>query len=68
MLGLNIESNLAPKTAWLKEYLGFSKVGVSSVLKAFPAVLALNVENLEGKVRPTAMPYPPPPFLQLCLP
>ncbi|CAM9429195.1 unnamed protein product [Ectocarpus sp. 12 AP-2014] len=49
MLGLNIESNLAPKTTWLKEYLGFSKVGVSSVLKAFPAVLALNVENLEGK-------------------
>lgn len=51
MLGLNIESNLSPKTAWLQSYLGLSADGVASVLKSFPAVLALNVENLEGKVR-----------------
>ena len=51
MLGLNIESNLSPKTAWLQSYLGLSGGGVASVLKSFPAVLALNVENLEGKVR-----------------
>ncbi|CAM9147774.1 unnamed protein product, partial [Hapterophycus canaliculatus] len=46
-----IESNLGPKTAWLQEYLGLSKEGVASVLKSFPAVLALNVENLEGKAK-----------------
>lgn len=51
MLGLNIESNLSPKTAWLQSYLGLSSDGVANVLKSFPAVLALNVENLEGKVR-----------------
>ncbi len=52
MLGLNIESNLRPKTAWLQTYLGLSPDAVASVLKSFPAVLALTVENLEGKVRP----------------
>lgn len=50
MLVLNIESNLSPKTAWLQSYLSLSADAVAGVLKSFPTVLALNVENLEGKV------------------
>lgn len=51
MLGLNIESNLSSKTAWLQSYMGLSADGVARILMSYPNVLALNVENMEGKVR-----------------
>lgn len=50
MLGLT-EAKLSPKTAWLQSYLGLSPESVAGVMKAFPPVLILSIENLEGKVR-----------------
>lgn len=58
MLGLNIEDNLSLKSDWLRGHLGLTQAGVAAMIKSFPAILALNLDNLEGKVR-SLPPLPP---------
>lgn len=49
VMSVSIEGNLDIKTAWLREYLGLTQEGVAHVLKTFPAILSLSLDNLDGK-------------------